>query len=205
MAIHIVVSMLIGYAFGCIQSAYLIGRNVGKLDIREHGSGNAGASNVTTIMGVKYGAMVGIVDILKGVLAVLVVKWLYPANPELAFLSGLMAIIGHMFPVYMRFKGGKGVATLIGMMIGVNWLFGLIFALLVILPALVTDYIVSGSLTSFVALPVISFLQQYPILILLFSLMLMGLSFYLHRENIRRIMAGEELKIRSVLFKKASQ
>ncbi len=203
MTLQIITSMLIGYAFGCIQSAYLIGRFVGKLDIREHGSGNAGASNVTTIMGIKYGAMVGLIDILKGILAVAIVKLLYPASPELAFLSGLMAIIGHMFPIYLRFKGGKGVATLVGMMIGVNWLLGLLFALLVILPALATDYIVSGSFTTFIALPIVSYLHQYPLLILVFSLTLTAVCFYLHRANIRRILAGEELKIRAVLFKKS--
>lgn len=203
MAMNVLISMLIGYAFGCIQAAYLIGRIAGKLDIREHGSGNAGASNVTTIMGVKYGAVVGIIDILKGTAAVLVVKWLFPENPELVFLSGLMAIIGHMFPFYLRFRGGKGVATLIGMMIGVNWLLGLLFALLVIVPALIADYIVFGSLTSFIGLPIVAFIHQYPIWILLFSFGLSGLSFYLHRGNIRRIMAGEETKIRAVLFKKS--
>jgi glycerol-3-phosphate acyltransferase PlsY len=78
-----------------------------------------------------------------------------------------------------------------------------LFALLVILPALVTDYIVSGSLTSFIGLPVVSYLHHYPVVILIFSLGLTALCFYLHRNNLRRIMAGEELKIRSVLFKKS--
>jgi glycerol-3-phosphate acyltransferase PlsY len=172
------------------------------LDIREHGSGNAGASNVTTIMGVKYGVYVGFIDILKGIIAVLIVKWLYPASPDLAFLSGLMSIIGHMFPFFMRFRGGKGVATLIGMMFGVNWKLGVLFILLVIVPAFITDYIVAGSLSAFVALPVVSFLREYSIPILVFSFCMMVLSFYLHRSNIHRIQAGEELKIRAVLFKK---
>jgi glycerol-3-phosphate acyltransferase PlsY len=194
--------VLIGYALGCIQSAYLIGKVFGKLDIREHGSGNAGASNTVTILGVKYGVIVGLIDILKGLFAVVIVKWIYPESPSLAYLSGLMAIIGHMFPFYLRFRGGKGVATLIGMMIGVNWKLGLLFALLVIVPAAITDYIVSGSFTTFIALPIVTYLRGYSIPILILSLALTGVCFYLHRENIKRILAKEELKISAVLFKK---
>ena len=197
-----IISILIGYAFGCIQSAYLLGRLVGKLDIREKGSGNAGASNVTTILGVKYGVIVGLVDILKGMFAVLVVKWIFPDSPSLAYLSGLMAVVGHIFPFYMRFKGGKGVAALVGMMFGVDWKLGVLFFLLVAVPALITDYIVAGSFTTFIALPIVSYLRGYSIWILLLSIALTVLCFYLHRENIRRILAGEELKIRAVVFKK---
>lgn len=202
MITNTVFSVLIGYALGCIQSAYLIGKVFGKLDIREHGSGNAGASNTVTILGVKYGVIVGLIDILKGLFAVVIVRWIYPESPSLAYLSGLMAIIGHMFPFYLRFRGGKGVATLIGMMIGVNWKLGLLFALLVIVPAAITDYIVSGSFTTFIALPIVTYLRGYSIPILILSLALTGVCFYLHRENIKRILAKEELKISAVLFKK---
>ncbi len=193
MIINILISMLIGYLFGSIQSAYVIGRLVGKMDIREQGSGNAGASNVTTIMGIKYGVVVGLVDILKGVFAVLIVKSVYPGSPNLAYLSGLMAIVGHIFPFYLRFRGGKGVATLVGMMFGVDWKLGLLFLLLVAVPALAADIITVGSLTAFTGLPVVSFLNGLPIWIIVFSVVLAALSFYLHRSNIRRILAGEEL------------
>lgn len=201
MTMNALASALIGYLFGCIQSAYLIGRLVGKMDIRQQGSGNAGASNITSTLGIKYGVIVGLIDILKGVLAVLVVKWIYPDSPELAYLSGLMAVVGHIFPFYMRFRGGKGVAALVGMMIGVDWKLGIVFFLLVAIPALITDYIVAGSFTTFLALPVVSFLHGYPPLILVLSLGLTALCFYLHRSNIQRIRAGEELKIRATVFK----
>lgn len=199
---HTTISILIGYLLGCIQSAYWVGRLFGKLDIRQHGSGNAGASNTTTILGLKYGAIVAVVDVLKGMLAVLIVKAIYPDSPSLAYLSGLMAIIGHMFPFYMGFKGGKGVAALIGMMAGVDLKLGVLFALLVIIPAAITDYIVSGSFTTFIALPIVSFLQGHPLPILIISLLLTVVCFYLHRGNIQRILAKEELKISAVLFKK---
>ena len=196
------ISALIGYAFGCIQTAFILSKTVGKMDIREHGSGNAGASNITTIMGLKFGVIVGAVDVLKGFFAVLIVEWIFPANPDLAYLAGIMAILGHIFPFYMKFKGGKGVATLVGMMFGINWKLGILFALLVIIPAAITDYIVIGSFTTFTALPIVTYFLDYPFVFTLFGVFMTGLIFYLHRFNIHRIKAGEETKIRSVLFKK---
>ena len=193
------ITILIGYAFGCIQSAYLISKMVGKMDIREHGSGNAGASNITAIMGWKYGFIVAFVDVLKGILAVLVVKWIYPNSPDLAYLSGMMAIIGHIFPFYLKFRGGKGVATLVGMMFGLNWKLGTFFLLLVVVPALLSDYIVIGSFTTFTTLPIVTFILGYPIIFTLMSVCLTVLVFYLHRGNIRRIINKEELKISTVI------
>ena len=194
-----IIAILIGYTFGCIQTAYFLSKTVGKMDIREHGSGNAGASNITAIMGWKYGFIVGLVDILKGVFAVLVAKWIFPDSPDLAYLSGIMAIIGHIFPFFMKFKGGKGVATLVGMMFGVNWKLGIFFALLVALPALLTDYIVAGSFTTFIALPIVTYVFGYPIVFTIISVCLTILCFYLHRANIQRIINKEELKISTVI------
>ena len=202
MLVQILLALLIGYLFGCIQSAYLLGKLAGKIDIREHGSGNAGASNITSTLGLKYGLIVGFVDILKGFLAVMVVTWIFPDDPALAYLAGLMAVLGHIFPFYLKFQGGKGVATLVGMMFGVNWKLGVLFVLLVAVPALVTDYIVAGSFTVFIALPIVTYFLGYPVVYLLFCLALTALCFYLHRENIKRIRAGEELKIRAVVFKR---
>jgi glycerol-3-phosphate acyltransferase PlsY len=202
MVIQTVLSALIGYLFGCIQSAYLIGRIAGKLDIREHGSGNAGASNITSTLGIKYGVIVGLVDVLKGFFAVLIVKWIYPGDLGLAYLAGLMAVIGHIFPFFMKFRGGKGVAALVGMMFGIDWKLGILFLLLVGIPALITDYIVAGSFSTFIALPILTYLLGLSIPLILFSLVLTALCFYLHRGNIQRIMAKEELKISEVIFKK---
>ena len=199
---QILLTALIGYGFGCIQSAFLLGKLVGKMDIREHGSGNAGASNITATLGLKYGIIVGLIDILKGLFAVLVIKWIYPGQPNLAYLAGLMAVTGHIFPFFMKFRGGKGVSTLVGMMIGINWKLGILFALLVVIPALLTDYIVAGSFGVFIALPIVTFLYGYPLTFTLIGISFTVLCFYLHRENIRRILKKEELKISAVLKKK---
>lgn len=201
---QIIISIMIGYAFGNIQSAYLIGRIFGGIDIREHGSNNAGASNVTTIMGIKYGVIVGLVDVLKGVFAVLIIKQFYPDNPDLALLSGIMAILGHIFPFFMKFRGGKGVAALVGVMFGLDWKLGVLFAALVAVPALITDYIVMGSFATFLAFPVVTHLSGYPLIFSMMGVVMAALIFYLHRHNIRRIRNKEEVKVSEVLFKKRS-
>lgn len=198
----IIISILLGYGLGSIQSAYFLGKIIGKIDIREHGTGNAGASNITSTLGLKFGVVVAAFDVLKGTLAVLAVQLIYPASPELAFLAGMMAVLGHIFPFYLKFRGGKGVAALVGMMFGVDWRLGLLFLLLVAVPALLANYIVVGSLTVFVALPVIAYHQGYPLVLVVGGIFLAMHSFYLHRENIRRILKGEELKISSVVFKR---
>ena len=202
MVMQFILAVLIGYAFGSIQPAYFLSKAVGKIDIREHGSGNAGASNITAIMGWKYGFIVALIDVLKGILAVLIVRWIFPDNPEAVFLSGLMAIVGHIYPFYMNFRGGKGVAALIGMMFGLDWKLGLIFILLVAVPALLTDYIVIGSFTAFTGLPVVTYILGYPLIFIVVSVFLTILCFYLHRFNIQRIINKEETKISSVIKRK---
>jgi len=200
--LQILSAALIGYGFGCIQPAYIFSKTIRNIDIRQHGSGNAGASNITTIMGLKYGVLVGLIDILKGMFAVMTVKWIFPGHPDLAYLSGLFAIIGHIFPFYMNFRGGKGVAALAGMMLGVDWRLGILFILLVAIPALLTDYIVSGSFTTFLALPIVTAVYGYPTVHIFISIFLTMLCFYLHRGNIQRIIKKEELKISKVIGKK---
>ena len=195
MVIQAAISSLIGYIFGCIQTSYFLSKTFGKIDIRDHGSGNAGTSNTVAIMGWKFGIIVGLVDILKGVIAVLVVKSLYPQNHDMALLAGIMVIVGHIFPFHMKFRGGKGVAALVGVMIGLDWKLGILFILLVVIPALLTDYIVSGSFTTFIALPIVTYIYGYPIGYTIAGVCLTALCFYLHRANIRRIIHKEELKI----------
>ena len=198
----LLISALIGYVLGSFQPAYIFGKIFGGMDIREKGSGNAGTSNITTIMGLKFGIAVGFLDVLKGMLAVLITKALFPDDPSLAFFAGLMAVTGHIFPFYMGFKGGKGVAALVGMMMGLNVWLGILFILLVVVPGLVFDYIVIGSFTTFIALPIVAYLRDMPIWIMAICLVYAVLIFYLHRGNIQRIRAGEETKVSAVLFKK---
>ncbi len=196
------IAILIGYAFGCIQSAYLVSTIYGKIDIREHGTGNAGASNITAIMGWKYGVAVAFTDALKGAVAVWVAQAIFPDTPFLPYLAGIAAILGHIFPFYLKFRGGKGVATLVGMVFGLKFGLGFVFILLVLIPGLLADYIVVGSFAAFIALPILTWLLGYETSLIVLASLMTLLIFYLHRGNIQRILAKEETKISDVLKKK---
>ena len=196
---QILVALLVGYLLGCIQTAYILGKLIVKSDIRQFGTGNAGASNVTAMFGVKLGVITGLVDVFKGMAAVLILKWLYPDDLGAAYIAGIGAILGHIFPFYLKFRGGKGVAALVGMMFGFDWRLGILFILLLAIPALITDYVVFGSLTTYIALPIVTFLYGYHWVYLVVAVGMTILCFYKHRANIRRIINKEETKISSVI------
>ena len=203
MTTEILIVLLVGYLLGCIQSAYLVSTVIGKIDIRDHGSGNAGASNITATMGLNYGVFVAFVDALKGAVAVWIFRAIYPDVPTLHYLAGIAAILGHIFPFYLKFRGGKGVATLVGMIFGLKFVLGFLFILLVLVPGVLADYIVVGSFGSFLGLLVYTWRAGYETPLIIIALLMNILVVYLHRGNIQRIMAKEETKISDVInFKK---
>lgn len=201
---QIIISIILGYAFGCIQTAYLIGKFVKKIDIRQHGSNNAGASNITTVMGWKYGAITALVDILKAVIPVLIIKLMYPQNSVLAFLCGALVIIGHIFPVNLGFKGGKGAASVIGMFLMLDFKIGLIMVLILVILTVIVDYIALGTIAMFTAAPVLTYLYGYPIKAVIFCVALAVLSYYKHYINLIRIARKEETGLRKVINKHRS-
>lgn len=200
--LQIIIVSLIGYLFGCIQTAYFLSKIINKTDIRQHGSGNAGASNVTLVMGWKYGLITASIDVLKGILPVVIVRALYPTTPALAYFAGMAAIFGHLFPFYLKFRGGKGVATLMGMFLGYQWPLGLMLMGMMIVLPLLFDYIVVGSLTVFVLLPILTFMLKMPWLCKIIASVLTIIAFIKHAENIQRIRTDEEVRISEVLKNK---
>ena len=124
----IILALLIGYIFGCFQTSYFISMKFKKKDIRDIGSGNAGASNITSEMGWTFGILTGFCDILKAYLPVKIIIIIF-TNPlyqlDYMILAGTGAILGHIFPFFINFHGGKGIACYIGMLIGVDWQIGL--------------------------------------------------------------------------------
>ena len=198
----IVTAILIGYLMGSIQTAYFMGRRIKNIDIREHGSGNSGASNAVVVLGKKNGFITGLIDISKALIAVLIVKALYPGNATLPYLAGIFAIVGHLYPFYLDFRGGKGVACLIGMFLGLNFWWGLLYLVSMILLALLTDYVVGGSLSLFLAFPIITILLGQPSAIIALAIALSIIVFYKHRSNIRRIINKEELTISAIRKRK---
>ncbi len=198
----ILVSIIAGYLLGCIQASFIIGRLVRKIDIREHGSTNAGASNATIVMGWKWGLVTFLVDFFKAMLAVWLIRWLYPAEPAAAFLAGTFAVLGHIYPFYLQFRGGKGIASLLGMFLAFDWRVGIIIVLIQVIVSLVTDYIAIGSFLLYAVLPFLLWYFDYTGFELIISILLTLIGFYKHIPNIGKIRRGEETGVKAVLFKK---
>lgn len=199
-----IISAVIGYLLGNIQAAYILGKLIKKVDIRTMGQGNAGASNAVESLGWKFGALVAFIDVLKGAASIFLVKLLFDVelNSEGAFLlylAGYTAILGHIYPFYMNFKGGKGTATLIGILLGLNPIYGLIGILLIASTTLLTDYIVLGTaaLTTYVI--VLTYLKDFGPGPLVLSILGAFLSMSLHLKNYRRIKLGTETRLSQVL------
>ncbi len=195
---NIVISVLVGYLLGSISFSYVFGKRLKKLDIRQHGSGNAGATNTLRVLGVGPAIGVLLLDTLKGVVAVILA--LYLGGEGLApALAGLAAIVGHNWPVFLRFKGGKGVATTIGVLATLVFWPALIAGVMAILSIVVTRYVSLGSLLFLLLTTIITVLFResflYPIDYVYLLIMVTILSFWRHRENISRLLKGNESKI----------
>lgn len=204
---EIIISAVVGYLLGNIQAAYILGKLIKKVDIRTMGQGNAGASNAVESLGWKFGVLVGIIDVLKGAVSILLIKLLFDVELNsdgafLLYLAGYTAILGHIYPFYMNFKGGKGTATLIGILLGMNPLYGLIGILIITATTFLTDYIVLGTaaLTAYVV--VLTYLKDFGPGALILSILGALLSMFLHRKNYKRIKLGTETRLSQVLGRK---
>lgn len=183
---------IIGYLLGSIPFGLLLTRLGGKGDIRDIGSGNIGATNVLRSGSKVLALLTLLADAAKGFVAVAVV-WRF-GNDQAAYLAGLAAFAGHLFPVWLEFKGGKGIAVFIGAILMMSPLTGILFLIVWLLMALVFRI---SSLSAIVALltslPVLVFLGEHDTA--LYATLMVGLSLYAHRENIARLRAGTEPKI----------
>ncbi|MCL2204031.1 MAG: glycerol-3-phosphate acyltransferase [Defluviitaleaceae bacterium] len=194
------IALLIGYAFGCIQNGYFLSKRVAGIDIREYGSGGAGMTNVTRILGAKWGAPVFVADVGKEVLAFLLAAWIFSAGGGLAagwtagIYAGVGVVLGHNFPFYLRFRGGKGVASTIGMMFLLDWRVGLIVIAAMVGIILIARYISLASLGMSVMLPVLLAVFGHGWEVVAVTSALCVLAWFMHRGNIKRLLAGTEDK-----------
>lgn len=200
-----ILCVLIGYAFGCLQSSYLIGKYIAKVDVRDYGSGNAGFTNTTRVLGKKIGAVVFICDLLKVAAAFFICVALFAdksVNTAAAAVpgvyAGLGAVLGHNFPFYMQFRGGKGIACTLGLMLCLDWKVAIITYVLGFLLFLYKKYVSLSSLTMAVLYPVfmIAFKPKegFTIEEIILMIILCILAFYKHRSNIQRLINGTERK-----------
>jgi glycerol-3-phosphate acyltransferase PlsY len=187
-----VIALLIGYLFGSIPFGLILTRLAGTQDIRSIGSGNIGATNVLRTGHKGLAAATLIADMLKGTVAVIIAG--YYGGPSAAMLAALGAFLGHLFPVWLNFKGGKGVAVYIGVLIGLFWPAAVIFGVLWIATAVTSRYSSLSSLVASFVTPIFLWWFGHLALASLFAVLTM-LLFYMHRENIKRLQNGKEGRI----------
>nr|WP_300006218.1 glycerol-3-phosphate acyltransferase [Tissierella sp.] len=195
--------ILLGYFFGCLQWSYILTKLLRKQDIRSIGVGNAGASNMVISFGWKAGLVVALLDILKAIISILIIKFFFKlTHPSYLYLNGLGVILGHNYPFFMNFKGGKGTASTLGMMFGLDYRLGLIGVLLVVIVAFATDYIVLGTMTLVLFLLVATVFLKLGTIPIIVSTLIVAQSIYKHRLNIKKIIQGQETGLRSALGNK---
>ena len=187
-------SILLGYLLGSIPFGLILTRLAGLGDVREIGSGNIGATNVLRTGNKRLAAATLVLDGAKGAAAVLLVGTLWPDMPQLAPLAGLAAFLGHLFPVWLRFRGGKGVATLIGVVAALLWQAAIAVAVVWILALLLTRYSSVGGMAGAIAAPIAALLLQRVDLAILFAGLAL-LVLWKHRANIGRLLKGTEPKV----------
>ncbi len=201
----------IGYLIGCIQTAYILGKLTKKIDIRDYGSGNAGTTNTIRVMGRWAGYLVFVCDVLKAILAFLLCTALFGnlgdygayllGDRSMAytvlpgFYAGIGAVLGHNFPFYMRFKGGKGVATSLGMMLFIDWRVALVIYITGILIIYMSKYVSLGALVMFFLFPALLTFTHLNIEWSALALFMCVLGFFMHRGNIKRLLNHTERRI----------
>ena len=201
-----ILSILIGYTFGLFQTGYIYGM-INHVDIRKHGSGNAGTTNALRTLGWKAGVITFVGDCLKSILAILAIRLIFAEHDSVELLmayAGLGAVLGHNYPFYLKFKGGKGIATTAGLMLAIHPMIFLSVAVVFFLIVWFTQYVSLGSLVImllFVAeiivygesgglgLTTAALYEYYGI-----AIFLAILAFYRHRANVKRLLMGTENK-----------
>lgn len=201
-------SLLLAYLIGSFPTSYLFARTIKGIDIRKVGSGNAGATNVLRSVG-KVPALVTLaIDILKGWMVVTIIaNYFYTYDIDLLYdayrgLMGITVVCGHIWPVFLKFRGGKGVATTLGVAIGLTPFALIPSALIWFLVFYITNFVSLASIMALILFPAVACILKYPFYIILSSVAICSLSIYKHRDNIRRLVRGEESK--TYIFKKRS-
>ncbi|MEA2864429.1 MAG: acyl phosphate:glycerol-3-phosphate acyltransferase [Bradyrhizobium sp.] len=186
------VAFILGYLFGSIPFGLILTKLTGTQDLRAIGSGNIGATNVLRTGRKGLAAATLLLDMLKGTAAVVISG--YYGGPNAAMLAALGAFLGHLFPVWLNFRGGKGVAVYIGVLIGLFWPAAVVFCVLWLATAVTSRYSSLSALVASFVTPIFLWWFGHPALASLFAVLTL-LLFYMHRENIRRLQAGTEGRI----------
>ena len=197
MLVYLII-IITAYLLGNISTSYIVAKRLAGVDIRTQGSGNAGSTNVLRTLGKKAGALTFIGDVLKGLIAVLIARFIaYGVNLDnttCAYIAVVAVVLGHNYPVFLGFKGGKGVATSLGSMLGMNPLVALLCLGFFIIIVAITKYVSLGSMLGIGLSPVIMMLNHNTkgVLVTLFLTISVAIT---HKENIKRLLNGTERKL----------
>ena len=197
MLVYLII-IITAYLLGNISTSYIVAKRLAGVDIRTQGSGNAGSTNVLRTLGKKAGALTFIGDVLKGLIAVLIARFIaYGANLDdttCAYIAVVAVVLGHNYPVFLGFKGGKGVATSLGSMLGMNPLVALLCLGFFIIIVGITKYVSLGSILGIGLSPVIMMINHNTkgVLVTLFLTISVAIT---HKENIKRLLNGTERKL----------
>ncbi|WP_019638955.1 glycerol-3-phosphate 1-O-acyltransferase PlsY [Paenibacillus fonticola] len=192
-----VIAVIFSYLLGSVSFSVVLAKSLKGIDIRQHGSGNAGATNTLRVLGKGPAIMVLALDVLKGIAAVWIGRWLGGEYVWVPLLCGLAAIIGHNWPLYFRFRGGKGIATTIGVMATLFFFPALYAGIIAILSIVITRYVSLGSLLFVLLTPLFLVLGGEIGPYLWTSLIIFVFAFWRHRSNIVKLVQGKENKLGS--------
>lgn len=195
---------VICYLIGALMPAYFVGRFFFNVDIRTQGSGNVGGANSARLFGKKFGIVVGLFDLFKGTFAIFLAKYIsqnyalntgfFSVSSNIIAISGFLAVIGHCYPFYLHFHGGKGGATSGGVVLGLNWLAFVILIVFWLLIVGTTRFTSLGNLLGVITIPFLLFFTTNELSYLYMGIVLIFLIYYTHRANVRRLLKGEERK-----------
>lgn len=199
-----VIMAIIAYAIGSISFSVIISRKMAGFDVREKGSGNAGSTNMLRSVGKKAALLTLVCDILKGVVAVLIALLIGKLNQNvngaiLVQVSAFFVVVGHTFPIFFEFRGGKGVATSLGVILLLNWKIGLICLIFALILMALTRMVSLGSITAAILFPVLTLFINECYLVdgnyVIFGVIMAAFIAYNHRSNIKRLLNGTENKL----------
>ena len=201
-----VITGIIAYLIGSVNFSVILSKKMAGFDVREKGSGNAGTTNMLRSVGKKAAALTLVCDVLKGVIAILIamfIGWAFKIENQslLVQIAGIAVVLGHTFPIFFGFKGGKGVATSLGILIMSNWQIGLICLVFGVLLIALTRMVSLGSCAAAVLFPVLTLFITDNYIVsqgsgyFIYSIILAVIVLFNHRSNIKRIMAGKENRI----------
>lgn len=188
----VLISILIGYLLGCSNMAFYLSKLKG-IDLRKTGSRNLGTCNTFTSFGFGWSVVVFLHDAGKAALAMFLARLLFPGVSAAVYVAGVAAVIGHVFPFYLRFRGGKGFAAYMGIILMLNWKVGLLVLLLVAVLTLVTNYIVVGTFATVIGYPIYTALISGGLVAVLILCIASAIVIFRHRENLVRLANGTEI------------